>query len=299
MDRTDHSPFDDCQSECRFRKLTEKLNESSDRGVAFFGAGASAPAGLPTWGKFHRSFLEHFGAQPSSDGPQATRAVLTDIDYHTDRHPARVLAFIKATFASPIPQIPPVVRFAVATRSLRFFYTTNFDEVLFEAAAGDNVATYPDYVPMDARFVYLHGRASSANSVHGELVLGSSGYDLAYNATVGGWARTQLYVLAPYTVIFIGFSMADRSVARSLEEITRAARYRREIASDGEATEVVSPLSWYILLKAPTRTDPGRNEEKRSRETYLRGLGLRVVWYQDGGNPDPYSGLLEVVQRIE
>ena len=208
-------------------------------------------------------------------------------------------ALIKATFASPIPQIPPVVRFAVATRSLRFFYTTNFDEVLFEAAAGDNVATYPDYVPMDARFVYLHGRASSANSVHGELVLGSSGYDLAYNATVGGWARTQLYVLAPYTVIFIGFSMADRSVARSLEEITRAARYRREIASDGEATEVVSPLSWYILLKAPTRTDPGRNEEKRSRETYLRGLGLRVVWYQDGGNPDPYSGLLEVVQRIE
>ena len=298
MSRQNYWPFDDHESERHFRELAAELRASTDGGVAFFGAGASAPAGLPTWGKFHRSFLEHFGAQPSSDGPQATRGVLTDIDYHTDRHPAGALALVKETFAAPISRIPPLVQLTVATRSLRYFYTTNFDEVLFEAAEGKPVAVYPNYKPMVARFVYLHGRASTANSVHDELVLGSTGYDRAYDESHGSFARPKLDVLRTYPVVFIGFSMADRSVARSLEEITRAVRYRRVTPVDGEAVEAVSPLSWYILLKAPALRAPRRREEKRSRENELRSLGVQIIWYRDGGASDPHRSVLEVIQRI-
>ena len=300
MSRQNYWPFDDHESERHFRELAAELRASTDGGVAFFGAGASAPAGLPTWGKFHRSFLEHFGAQPSSDGPQATRGVLTDIDYHTDRHPAGALAFVKETFAAPISRIPPLVQLTVATRSLRYFYTTNFDEVLFEAAEGKPVAVYPNYKPMVARFVYLHGRASTANSVHDELVLGSTGYDRAYNESQGSLApaRSKLRLLARWPVIFIGFSMTDQWVGWQVEEITRAVRYRRVTPVDGEAVEAVSPLSWYILLKAPALRAPRRREEKRSRENVLGSLGVQIIWYRDGGASDPHRSVLEVIQRI-
>ena len=110
MFRKNYWPFDDYESERRFRELTAELRASTDGGVAFFGAGASAPAGIPTWDEFHRSFLAHFGAQPSPDGPQATRAVLTDIDYHTNRNLEEALAFVKETFAAPNPRIPPLVQ---------------------------------------------------------------------------------------------------------------------------------------------------------------------------------------------
>ena len=299
MSRQNYWPFDDHESERHFRELAAELRASTDGGVAFFGAGASAPAGLPTWGKFHRSFLEHFGAQPSSDGPQATRGVLTAIDYHTDRHPAGALAFVKETFAAPISRIPPLVQLTVATRSLRYFYTTNFDEVLFEAAEGEPVAVYPDYVPMDAHFVYLHGRASTATSVHDELVLGSTGYDRAYDESHGSFARPKLDVLRTYPVVFIGFSMADPWVGGSLERIYQAVRKRTVTTVDREAAEVVAPLNWYILLKVPPPRARRRDEEKRSRENQFRDLGVKIIWYRDGGPADPYRAVLEVIQGIQ
>ncbi len=300
MYRKNYWPFDDHESERRFRELIVNLSQSNNGGVAFFGAGASVPASLPTWTAFHKEFLAHFGAQPSSDGAQSSQAMLTDIDYHTDRDPVKALNFVKETFAVRVSQIPPVVRLAIATRSLRYFYTTNLDEVLFEAAAGEKISAYPHYDPKEARFVYLHGRASTACSVHKTLVLGSQGYAMAYNEALGGFARDKLRSsFWPGPVIFIGTSMADQSVAWSLEEITRAARYRSVNPVYGEGMEVVSTLNWYILLKAPVRNALARDEDKRSRERYLRGLGLRVVWYQDGGNSDPHRGLPEVIQRIQ
>ena len=291
-------PFDDYESERRVRELTAKLTKSSDGGVAFFGTGSSVPADLPTWTEFHNKFLAHFGAQPSADEVRTSGAMLTDIDYHTDRDPAKALAFVKDTFATPISEIPPVVKLAVVTQSLRYFYTTNIDEVLFEAAVGESVAAYPRYMPMDARFVYLHGRASTANSVREELVIGWTGYYQAYDESQVSLARAKLSGLWPYPVVFIGFSMADRSVARSLEEITRAVRYRRVTPVDGEAVEAVSPLSWYILLKAPALRAPRRREKKRSRENELRSLGVQIIWYRDGGASDPHRSVLEVIQRI-
>ncbi len=273
-----------------------KLKESADGGVAFFGAGASVPAGFPTWEDFHKKFLAHFGAQPGSDSYQA---MLIDVDYHTNRCPAKALAFVKDTFAVPISHIPPVVRLARATRSFRYFYTTNFDEVLFEVAAGEKVSVYPDYIPMDARFVYLHGRASTAQSIHEELTLGLTGYRKAYDDSVGAFARRKLSILAPYPVIFVGFSMNDQLVTQSLEDIARAARYRQVTPIAGGAVEAVSQLNWYILLKAPIRADPRRDEKKRSRESLLKEIGVTVIWYQDGGGPDPHRSILEVVQRIQ
>ena len=294
-------PFDDYESDSRFRELAAKLTQWTDGGVAFFGAGVSAPAGLPTWTAFHKQFLEHFRADAGSFGVQSSQEILTDIDYHTNRAPARALAFIKEKLAAPISRIPPVVRLAVATRSLRYFYTTNVDEVLFEAAAGRPVAVYPDYGPLEARFVYLHGRAATANAVHDELVLGTTGYDRAYNESQGSLAptRSKLRLLARWPVIFIGFSMTDQSVVWQFGEISRAAKYRQVIAVGGERQEVVASLNWYILLKAPPPRARSRDEEKRSRENQFREFGVKIIWYQDGGPAAPYRAVLEVIQGIQ
>ena len=291
-------PFDDYESERRFRELVQRLKMARDGGVAFFGAGASVPAGFPTWMGFHKEFLAHFGAKPSSANIKPD-AMLVDIDYHTNRDEAKALAFVKKTFAAPISQMPPVMRLALATRSFHYFYTTNIDEVIFEAALGKSVAVYPDYIPMDSRFVYLHGRASTAHSVHDALVLGSTGYKRAYSESGVGVARNKLGLLSPYPVIFVGFSMNDPSVVRSLEEITRAARQRQVSTPDGEVVESVSQLSWYILLKAPSPNALGRDREKSSREEFMRGIGVQVIWYRHGGPSDPHRALLEVVQLIQ
>lgn len=299
MNHMNYWPFDDYQSLQCFRELVRKLKESSDRGVAFFGAGTSAPAGLPNWIDFHKRYLEHFGAQPAENLTDPAHAMLIDFDYHANREPDKALGFIKNTLAVPISDVPPAVKLARMARLLRYFYTTNLDEVLFKMAAGENVATYPDYMPMDARFVYLHGRASSATSIHDELVLGQTGYERAYGQTDGGIARSKLGLLAYYPVIFIGFSLKDQYVARSLEEITRAARFRPVIPIDVQPEEAISALNWYILLKAPVLTDPGREQEKLLREMSLRNMGVKVIWYQDGSEPDPHRSLLEVLQYIQ
>ena len=298
MNHKNYWPFDDSQSDQRCRELVKKLKESTDRGVAFLGAGSSVPAGFPNWTEFHERFLAHFEAQPGQPPTHPNTETLIDIDYHANRDPAKALAFVKDTFGVPISEIPSIVRLTRATRSLRYFYTTNFDEVLYEVAAGEDVATYPNYVPMNARFVYLHGRASTATSIHEELVLGASGYDLAYGQSDGSQTKSKLVQLASYPVIFIGCSMSDQAVARSLEQITRAARYRHVRPIDGDAEAAISLLDWFILLKTPPPGDPRRAELKRSREGHLRDMGLSVIWYQDGGAPDPHRGLLEVVQRI-
>ena len=298
MHERSHWPFDDHNSERRLRKLAAELSKSSDGGVAFFGAGSSVPAGLPTWREFHRQFLQHFDAGPNSGASQSSKTVLTDFEYHTNQHHGKALAFVERTFGTPIPRIPPLVQLTVATRSFRYFYTTNFDEVLFEAARGKAVAVYPDYMPMDANFVYLHGRASTAKCIHNELVLGSTGYDRAYVESQGNLAGTKFAPLWTYPVVFLGFSMDDRYVAWSLEKVYGAVRKRTVNSVDGQEAEVVVPLSWYILSKAPPRTEPGRREWKRSKERQLRAFGVQVIWYQDGGHGAQYRGVLEAMQDL-
>ena len=295
INHANYWPFDDSQSELRFRELMQKLTES--QGVAFFGAGTSMPAGFPAWTTFHKEFLAQFGAVP---GPILTApAMLIDFDYHIYRDHEKALGIVKDRFAAPISQIPPVVTVALTARSLRYFFTTNFDEVLFEAATGERVAVYPDFKLMDARFVYLHGRASTAESIHKDLVLGKTGYDLAYSNLIGGPASDRLSSLARLPVIFIGFSMADPAVMNSLYNIATAAKFRSSILSGGVVEEEIVPLNFYVALKAPVSTDGRRTLEKGKFEDQLKVYSVKVIWYQDGGTSDPHRSLLEVIQQIE
>ena len=191
------------------------------------------------------------------------------------------------------------MRIARRTGALRYFYTTNIDELLFQSAYGEQVASYPDYMPMDARFVYLHGRASTAEVIHEHLVLGSRGYESAYNESKGGLTRSKLRHLARYPVLFFGFSMTDLDVIWSLKEIAHAARVQQVTSADGQASETVAQLKWYSLEKAPDQNEPGRDEWKRNRTTLLQQYGVKVIWYQHGGSPDPYRAALEIVQQIQ
>ena len=197
----------------------------------------------------------------------------TDIDYHTNRDEIKSLAFIKDVFGRPVADVPQIVGIAVATPALRYFYTTNIDEILCQAALGKAVAVYPDYKPMTAQFVYLHGRASTAKSVHEHLVLGNEGYRRAYEDAVGVSPIAKLRQLAPYPTIFLGFSMTDTAVMRTLREMAQAAKRPQEGSSGGQAVELAPQLNWYVALPAPPARDPGRIEEKRRTELSLRNAG--------------------------
>lgn len=291
-------PFDDKESAQLFNELMHDLNEARDRGVAFFGAGVSIPAGLPTWIDFHRKLLEHFAISMPSVEPISGHSISTDIDFIANRDHAALLSYVKEKLGRPITSVPPLLKTALSTRAFRYYYTTNVDECLITAASGKAVSSYPDYMPMDARFVYLHGRASTANSIHDDLVLGSKGYKLAYADSTGVSAKNKLRLLAPYPVVFLGFSMKDVAVVSSLAEMAHAARLRRVIDSDNQVAEEFSELKWYSIEIAPNRQRPRRKEEKRERIEELRQFGVRTIWYQDGGSPDPHRAALEIVQRL-
>ena len=220
----------------------------------------------------------------------------TDFDYHANRDPAKALNFIKTELGEPVSLVPQVVKLLVGTSTLQSFYTTNFDEVLF-AAAGESVAVYPDYNPMAARFIYLHGRAAIATSFHEDLVLGETGYTRAYGGLHGGPANTQVQRLLPVPVLFVGFSMADTGVMWTLRDIAEAAR-RRTTLGEGSSSEVIASLDWYALLKAPPREDPGRLALKATREDSLRASDVQVIWYADGGDGDQYRALPEVAEKL-
>lgn len=290
-------PFDDIDSATRFNDLVHKLTSSRDGGVAVFGAGASVPAGFPTWHRFHEKFLEHFQAEPASPIADPVISMLTDIDYHTSRDHDRSLGFIKSTFARHVDSVTPVVKSAQMAQSLKYYYTTNFDEILSLISDGEEIASYPDFEPLTARFVYLHGRASTAESVDKHLVIGRTGYELAYSDSYGAPVANKLQPLANYPLVFIGLSMADRWMAWSLEKIALAARYRQRRLHGLDISQV-SQLDWYILDKAPLRDDTRRDQYKRSREELLAQFGITVIWYQDGGEGDPHRGVLEISQQI-
>ena len=150
-------------------------------------------------------------------------------DYHANQDPAKALKFIQAELGGAVPSVPPVVRLVVGTSSLQSFYTTNFDDVLVAAAAGESVASYPNYDPIAARFIYLHGRAATARSFHDDLVLGATGYKHAYEDLQGSPAKTQIQRLLRIPVVFIGFSMTDEQVMWTLQEMAEAARRRKRL----------------------------------------------------------------------
>ena len=222
----------------------------------------------------------------------------TDFEYHANRHPAKALDFIQSALGGSAPSVPPVVKLVTETSALQSFYTTNFDEVLAEAAEGEAVAVYPDYNPMTARFIYLHGRASTARSIHADLVLGVTGYERAYGPMSVGLARTQVERLLPVPVLFIGFSMRDDDVMWTLRSGAEAVRHRESVAGGPEPNAGES-LDWYALLPALPRDDSGRSAVKTKHEDELRAYGVRVIWYADGGESDPHRALPEIAQRLQ
>ena len=276
--------------------MMRALSASRDGGVAFFGAGASAEVGFPSWDRLHEMYLHEF--DPGAAATRGASDIRTDIDYHANRDPTRALCFVKRELGQPVHQTPGVVRLALETQALHYFFTTNFDEVLFEAAPHNLVAVYPDYQPMNACFVYLHGRAATAQSIHEDLVFGERGYQKAYDDSAGGLIKSKLRQFSPYPVVFIGFSMTDRGVMRALEEIADAARRQRGGAESG-VSESIAPLRWYVLLPAPPKSDPVRLELKRQEETRLWSAGVRVIWYQRGyeNEHDALIGVLRKMKR--
>ena len=221
----------------------------------------------------------------------------TDFDYHAYRDPERALKFIQTELGGPPPFVPPVVKLVVGAPSLRFFFTTNLDEVLAVAAEGKPVTAYPGYDALDARFIYLHGRAAKANSFHDDLVLGERGYRSAYDDVHAGPAKTQIQRLRRIPVVFIGFSMADEQVVWTLEGMAEAAR-RRRVEGERSRSEVIESLNWYALLKAPPRSDLGRTAKKEHREHSLQVADVQVIWYADDDGDDRHRALRDVAQKL-
>ncbi|MCY4112940.1 MAG: hypothetical protein OXG33_03235 [Chloroflexi bacterium] len=98
---------------------------------------------------------------------------------------------------------------------------------------------------------------------------------------------------------FSDFSFRDTRISSSLANMAQAARLRQSTAGDVQMSETVSNLKWYSLEKAPDQDETSRIESMHARTQRLKQYGVRVIWYQDGGAPDPYRAAFEIIRQTQ
>jgi len=184
--------------------------QAEDRLVFFVGAGASVdhPSDLPLFGALAKR-LAGLARVPYDD------AIAIDYflgsmpdDFDTHGHTRDI---ISGGGSMPNSTHRALVRLASATGTLRIV-TTNFDDHLASAAAGQGVAIAEKWIgpalPLGDDFqglVHLHG---SVTRQPGELVLTDKDFGRAY--LTAAWAtRFLLPMFQRFTVVFIGYSHDD------------------------------------------------------------------------------------------
>lgn len=226
-----------------------------DRVVVFCGAGISVGAGLPTYrGLVEHCFAELGQAPPSQrhrdwDWPDRLLGFL-----ESRTSPARVREVVAARLSQP-PQTLDMHEAILALAQLRHangirLITTNFD-LYFEQAArsfqlGRDFHAGPILpIPRNDRgsswrsLVYLHGRLNGGPN--SDLVLTSADFGRAY--LTDAWAaRFVARLFADFTVLFIGYSLAD-PVLRYMTDAFAAEDAEARFARDRGPAYIFTPYN--------------------------------------------------------
>lgn len=275
-------PFFDEQSERNFEDLVAALRERDDAAV-FIGAGLSANR-MPSWSELHSGLQEDDRLQP----PRQFSALLAPEDFQHFRSELGdddYLNRVKTLLGQKQPGYPEAYRILDETPGFRCLITTNLDEFLAMRATehqGDNgLVVYPERQPLGARFVYMHGRAFTANTAD-DLVLCEPTYAMAYRD--GGFADLRLTWNLQRDMLFVGCSLEDPDLRKILKTLSR----KRLV---GEKEVGRRP---FAILDVGPGTSP---EDVNVATTRYESNDVRPIWYKHDGDYAELSTVLRKLQR--
>lgn len=210
--------------------------------TAYLGAGLSRPD-QPSWKDLHDAAQAAAGLTPA--WPFIPEDAPIDFSIFRRKLDDSFIPVIRDQFGPLTPQNLDTYRLIDELQGISRVISTNIDEYLAALseqspiASGPNVgpAVYPEFRDRNARYVYLHGRASTARAPS-DLVLDQRSYDEAYlprNSRVKSLLVWELSGPA----LFIGCSMRDPDLVIVLRELNAP--------DDGEPRHPPQP---YIILPA-------------------------------------------------
>lgn len=264
------------ESENNFRLLVQTLKEGPV--TAFIGAGLSAPM-KPSWGALHRELQEAISNHTVRDF-NAMFAPADFADFRDALDPETYLSIFRSRFGGAVSNYPDLYRFIDETYGFAQIATTNYDEFLASVALSHNrkpvIATYPDLSRIEARYVYLHGRAETAQ-LPADLVVCEDDYDRAYDSPGHASAIIKTLFLRPG--LFIGSSLTDTALFALLRQRARHAE---------------SHVSLFAIVSVKT-TDKSPNslsDEALITTSRLLRLGVRAVCYARNDRHTPLRSIL-------
>jgi hypothetical protein len=257
------------QSLANFQDLVARLKQGSV--TAFVGAGLSASQ-LPTWEHLHAKLQEASGLVPKRlFDPDF--APVDFADFRDAMMPEAYLQVLRDTFAGVVTHYPDHYRLLDETGGFDKLVTTNYDEFVATVAVSNNrsprIAIYPDLTDLSARYVYLHGRAYTADTP-ADLVVCEDDYGRAYGDM--GHAKNMLRVLFSRPGVFFGSSLKDPDLLALIRE---RARYLQLTHLDAEP-----PLFAVIAAKPDAEGDDAFIAAAEVTTGRLERLGVRAICYR-------------------
>jgi hypothetical protein len=221
-------------------KIPDKLKQAyaANRCAVLVGAGASAGAGLPLWGKL----LENMIAAGVGHGivQEAKAAQYRQLAQRPDKYLMVASGlkddfgnyfdeFVESTFITPRPVPTDLHRALVALDKLQFILTTNYDTIIERAYRVNNpdvsVCTFRDTGEIQRRLskreffiLKAHGDASKLGN---DVILTDVDYrNLLFRQR--GYQSLLSAMFTMFTIVFVGASMTDPEITLLLNYISDA-----------------------------------------------------------------------------
>jgi GAF domain-containing protein len=218
------SPFSDSMIQADITQLVNAF--CGNKAVAFVGAGASIPSGLPSWKEFLSAAIRRAqSSNPNRSFWDRTEAILREGDYlGTAEMLQRGLGgqleeYVNDAFG--LDARPSMIHHAIARLPFSLAVTTNFDRLLEDAYAKiPGVRTWRD---PEAVFSAIRRRRFAVIKTHGDLenrpsiILTKTQYrDLTrLNKSFSFCLQT---LLALRTFLFVGFSLRDPDISSLMDD---------------------------------------------------------------------------------
>lgn len=277
------------QSAINFRQLVELLRKGPV--TAFIGAGLSAPL-QPTWSMLHNEMQRVAELQPPREFDVAF-APADFADFRDAMGSDRYLGVMRRRFGGVVTDYPDLYRIIDEIKGFEQLVTTNYDEFLASVAASNNrrprIAVYPHFEDIGARYVYLHGRAETVESLS-DLVLCEDDYGRAYE--VPGRAKHMLQALFGRPGVFIGSSLQDPDLLVLLRQRMRL--------SGSLGLNGLPPLFAIVSVKSASEEEEDFSATAEVMTRRLHWLGVRAICYaRDRSHSRLRSVLLQLQHEAE
>lgn len=278
----------------------------------FVGAGISAAAGFPGWGKA----LEQLADRLPNINKSKVDALLTKYEYLelaqllSDESPSQLENHVKTIFRAKADierdesRVPPVIKLLPRLCS-GAMVTTNFDTLIEDWFKGDGRPSFDGFLnglQEDSNFVQkllkgdtcllkLHGDASQA-STH---VFTKEQYNKAYGDNDINFCLNlpkslrQIYV--SHSLLFLGCSLGPDKTMELFKQVR-------------DENQFVIPEHFAFLAEPLLPSEEGHEsqtvnmQEKQSIEDRLFDLGIRPIWYEGNNHHSMLPKLLSLAVDV-